>query len=156
MLNQILDAMEYRPAPANHHRHASPHRAGDPPASALISPGEAPATQKGTNPAQTSNIAAAQSPGEPSPLSGVNYTFKVFTPKKTLLLCAPSEEEEVSWISAIRVLIARRTKEKEAEAGGGTNEEGKRTSSKPTATARGVPETPTAGAPKSSVAAIAA
>jgi hypothetical protein len=48
--------------------------------------------------------------------SGVNYTFKVFTTKRTLVLCAPSEEEEIKWISAIRALIARRTKEKEAEA----------------------------------------
>jgi len=47
-------------------------------------------------------------------LTGGKFTFKVITPKKTLLLCAPSEEEEVKWIGAIRVLIARRTS---AEAG---------------------------------------
>ena len=46
--------------------------------------------------------------------AGGKFTFKVITPKKTLLLCAPSEEEEVKWIGAIRVLIARRTS---AEAG---------------------------------------
>lgn len=40
--------------------------------------------------------------------NGAKFTFKVITTKKTLLLCAPSEEEEVKWISAIRVLIARR------------------------------------------------
>lgn len=49
-------------------------------------------------------------------LTGGKFTFKVITPKKTLLLCAPSEEEEVKWIGAIRVLIARRTT---AEAGAG-------------------------------------
>lgn len=49
-------------------------------------------------------------------LTGGKFTFKVITPKKTLLLCAPSEEEEVKWIGAIRVLIARRTT---AEAGVG-------------------------------------
>ena len=44
----------------------------------------------------------------------MNYIFKVVTPKKTLALSAPSEEEEVKWISAIRALIARRAKEVEA------------------------------------------
>ncbi|KZW02894.1 PH domain-like protein [Exidia glandulosa HHB12029] len=37
------------------------------------------------------------------------HTFKVITPKRTLLLCAPSEEEEIQWMSAIRALIARRS-----------------------------------------------
>lgn len=37
------------------------------------------------------------------------YTFKVVTTKRTLLLCAPSEEEEIQWLSAVRALIARRT-----------------------------------------------
>ena len=31
------------------------------------------------------------------------------TTKRTLLLCAPSEEEEIKWLSAIRALIARRS-----------------------------------------------
>ncbi|EGN98761.1 hypothetical protein SERLA73DRAFT_181393 [Serpula lacrymans var. lacrymans S7.3] len=37
------------------------------------------------------------------------HTFKIVTTKRTLLLCAPSEEEEIKWLSAIRALIARRT-----------------------------------------------
>ncbi|KAI1797029.1 PH-domain-containing protein [Ganoderma leucocontextum] len=37
------------------------------------------------------------------------HTFKVVTTKRTLLLCAPSEEEEIKWLSAIRALIARRS-----------------------------------------------
>jgi len=37
------------------------------------------------------------------------YTFKIVTTKRTLLLCAPSEEEEIKWLSAVRALIARRT-----------------------------------------------
>lgn len=40
---------------------------------------------------------------------GSVHTFKVITPKRTLLLCAPSEEEEINWLSAIRALIARRS-----------------------------------------------
>lgn len=157
MLNQVLDAMEYRPAPANHnHRHTSPHRApGDTISSALISPGETSALPKGTSQAQTSNL-SAQTPVEPYLVSGVNYTFKVITPKKTLLLCAPSEEEEVNWISAIRVLIARRTKEKEAEAAGAMSEEGKKGPTKAASASRAVPETPTTGAPKNSVTIVTA
>lgn len=37
------------------------------------------------------------------------HMFKIVTTKRTLLLCAPSEEEEIKWLSAIRALIARRT-----------------------------------------------
>ncbi|KAF8134960.1 hypothetical protein EV363DRAFT_1447759 [Boletus edulis] len=37
------------------------------------------------------------------------YTFKIVTTKRTLVLCAPSEEEEIKWLSAVRALIARRT-----------------------------------------------
>ncbi|EIW84311.1 PH-domain-containing protein [Coniophora puteana RWD-64-598 SS2] len=37
------------------------------------------------------------------------HTFKIVTTKRTLLLCAPSEEEEIKWLSAVRALIARRT-----------------------------------------------
>lgn len=42
-----------------------------------------------------------------------NFTFKIVTTKRTLLLCAPSEEEEIKWLSAVKALIARRS-----EAGG--------------------------------------
>lgn len=37
------------------------------------------------------------------------HTFKIVTTKRTLLLCAPNEEEEIKWLGAIRALIARRT-----------------------------------------------
>lgn len=37
------------------------------------------------------------------------HTFKVVTTKRMLLLCAPSEEEEIKWLSAVRALIARRS-----------------------------------------------
>lgn len=40
---------------------------------------------------------------------GRSMTFKIVTTKRTLVLCAPSEEEEIKWISAIRALIARRS-----------------------------------------------
>ena len=37
------------------------------------------------------------------------HTFKIVTTKRTLLVCAPSEEDEIKWMGAIRALIARRT-----------------------------------------------
>jgi hypothetical protein len=30
------------------------------------------------------------------------------TTKRTLLLCAPGEEDEIRWLSAVRALLARR------------------------------------------------
>ncbi|KLO08792.1 PH-domain-containing protein [Schizopora paradoxa] len=40
---------------------------------------------------------------------GGQHTFKVVTTKRSLLLCAPSEDEEIKWLSAVRAVIARRT-----------------------------------------------
>jgi pleckstrin homology domain-containing family A member 1/2 len=37
------------------------------------------------------------------------HTFKIVTTKRTLLLCAPSEEEEIKWLGAIRALTTRRS-----------------------------------------------
>ncbi|KAI0264352.1 hypothetical protein BC834DRAFT_826399 [Gloeopeniophorella convolvens] len=39
----------------------------------------------------------------------LKHTFKIVTTKRTLVLCAPSEEEEIRWLSAVRALIARRS-----------------------------------------------
>lgn len=37
------------------------------------------------------------------------HTFKIVTTKRTLLLCAPSEEDELRWLGAVRALITRRS-----------------------------------------------
>jgi len=39
----------------------------------------------------------------------LKHTFKIVTTKRTLVLCAPSEDEEIQWLSAVRALIARRS-----------------------------------------------
>ncbi|KAF7316618.1 hypothetical protein HMN09_00394400 [Mycena chlorophos] len=49
------------------------------------------------------------SPGTVPPDDGNTQTFKIVTTKRTLLLCAPNEEDEIKWLGAIRALIARRT-----------------------------------------------
>lgn len=38
-----------------------------------------------------------------------NFTFKIVMTKRNLLLCAPSEEDEIKWLGAVRALIARRS-----------------------------------------------
>jgi hypothetical protein len=40
--------------------------------------------------------------------SQARNTFKIITTKRPFLLSAPSEEEEIRWLSAVRALIARR------------------------------------------------
>ncbi|KAF8606508.1 PH-domain-containing protein [Ceratobasidium sp. AG-I] len=44
----------------------------------------------------------------PSTAGDKDHTFKIITPKRAFMLCAPSEEEEIKWLSAVRALIARR------------------------------------------------
>ncbi|KAJ7679034.1 pleckstrin-like protein [Mycena polygramma] len=50
-------------------------------------------------------------PVPPTPDEEANdaHTFKIVTTKRTLLLCAPSEEDEIKWLGAVRALIARRS-----------------------------------------------
>ncbi|KAF7985731.1 hypothetical protein HWV62_2336 [Athelia sp. TMB] len=77
--SEILDALEYD-LPSRHQ-----------------SPSSAPSTPY---PTPTS--------GDLDPSSRKSNTFKIVTTKRTLLLCAPSEEEEIKWLSAICALVARR------------------------------------------------
>jgi len=86
-LAQILDAMEYT-MPS--HRHGP--IAQTPPA--LPSP-----------PVH----AALDELADPHNAHSESHTFKVVTTKRSILLCAPSEEEEIKWLSAVRALIARRS-----------------------------------------------
>ncbi|KAG6897151.1 hypothetical protein C0992_003738 [Termitomyces sp. T32_za158] len=56
----------------------------------------------------SSSIASASPLSEADALQGA-HTFKIVTTKRTLLLCAPSEEDEIKWLGSIRALIARRS-----------------------------------------------
>ncbi|KAF8071854.1 pleckstrin-like protein [Lyophyllum atratum] len=65
------------------------------------------------NPASLSSPIAALPPSI-SPASDADelhgtHTFKIVTTKRTLLLCAPTEEDEIKWLGAVRALIARRS-----------------------------------------------
>ncbi|KAF9223694.1 PH-domain-containing protein [Gyrodon lividus] len=81
-VSEILDALEFD-------MHTHKHNAGVPP----------PALSTQPSPSSAENRKSAHGP----------YTFKIVTTKRTLVLCAPSEEEEIKWLSAVRALIARRT-----------------------------------------------
>lgn len=75
----------------------------------------------GTAPAPITTTATAHSP--PTSMGGGavggdlgvethqqrNFTFKIVMTKRNLLLCAPSEEDEIKWLGAVRALIARRS-----------------------------------------------
>ncbi|KAF4613572.1 hypothetical protein D9613_007939 [Agrocybe pediades] len=78
--NDILDALEYE-LPSHTHR-------------------QAPTTPSVASPPQL---------GEAEELGSGTHTFKIVTTKRTLLLCAPSEDDEIKWLGAIRALIVRRT-----------------------------------------------
>lgn len=95
LLTQIVDALEVEVAvPAGKYNALapSPSMAGSPSGPSLHAGGASAGSGAG---------------GEDA--DGAAHTFKVITPKRTLLLCAPSEEEEIRWLSAIRALIARRS-----------------------------------------------
>ncbi|KZT29975.1 PH-domain-containing protein, partial [Neolentinus lepideus HHB14362 ss-1] len=84
-LIHILDALEIDlPRPRTGAGHVPPGGAASPQAAAAVNSEE----------------------GEPSQREN---TFQIVTTKRTLVLCAPSEEEEIKWLSAVRALIARRS-----------------------------------------------
>nr|VWO94178.1 Non-specific serine/threonine protein kinase (EC [Ganoderma boninense] len=83
----IIDALEYDLPPNRSH-----------PTVVVASPGP-----------QSPHQHHASSSGADDGDAAGTHTFKVVTTKRTLLLCAPSEEEEIKWLSAIRALIARRS-----------------------------------------------
>ena len=47
-----------------------------------------------------------QARGTAGPMA-VQHAFQVITPQRTFKLCAPSEEEEIKWVAALRALINR-------------------------------------------------
>ncbi|KZS94154.1 PH-domain-containing protein [Sistotremastrum niveocremeum HHB9708] len=86
-LSDILDAFEYTMDPRPGHSYAHGH-----------------AGQGGPNPPL-----GAGSGEEGGDGFSQQHTFKIVATKRTFLLSAPSEEEEIKWLSAVRALLARRT-----------------------------------------------
>ncbi|GLB40336.1 putative PH domain containing protein [Lyophyllum shimeji] len=81
--SQILDALEYD-LPSNRH---------NPPS--LSTP--------------ITGLPSSISPASEADDIHGTHTFKIITTKRSLLLCAPTEEDEIKWLGAVRALIARRS-----------------------------------------------
>ncbi|KZT52318.1 PH-domain-containing protein [Calocera cornea HHB12733] len=79
-ISQILHAVEYAPPDPKQHHHI-PHLPHSPPQPSIV---------------DTSGLAPEDA-----------HVFKVITPERAYILCAPSEEEEIKWLSALRALIER-------------------------------------------------
>ncbi|KAL1673386.1 hypothetical protein EV122DRAFT_222778 [Schizophyllum commune] len=69
------------------------------------------------------------------------YTFKIVTTRRTLLLCAPTEEDEIKWLGAIRALIARRTESGVVPGRTAKGAEGAPSAAQPAGAAAGTPGT---------------
>ncbi|GAA95607.1 uncharacterized protein L969DRAFT_45595 [Mixia osmundae IAM 14324] len=84
-LSRVLDAVEY-----------------DPPRRQHSGPGEMPLSPKlalGTDYLVAGEGGLSRKP--------IENCFKIITAKRVYLICAPTEEDEIKWISSIRVLIRR-------------------------------------------------
>ena len=82
---EILDALEYELPNRHHHHTAGLASTTSPPH------GMAPSITDGEG------------------MDSASHTFKIVTTKRNLLLCAPTEDDEIKWLGAIRALIARRS-----------------------------------------------
>lgn len=122
--SDILDAMDYDLPTHRSHHHGHGHATtglasslstSSPPSH--LSSGGGGEGVLGTSVGTTSSLASGPMPstaGAASDLGaeaqqGRNFTFKIVMTKRNLLLCAPSEEDEIKWLGAVRALIARRT-----------------------------------------------
>ncbi|GAA5821724.1 hypothetical protein JCM11251_000989 [Rhodosporidiobolus azoricus] len=122
-LTSIIDAIEYDP---------SAHPSG----------------AKRTNPLSPSSPTGNPSlPGVGDSSRSYEHCFKIITPKRTYLCCAPSEEDEIKWLAALQCLVARRT---QAAAMGASASAGPLTPSAPPTAAALAPPVPAAAASKTS------
>lgn len=51
----------------------------------------------------------------PSADKNYEHCFKIITPKRTYLVCAPSEEDEIKWLAALQCLVARKNQPQHAQ-----------------------------------------
>ncbi|BGP42677.1 hypothetical protein JCM10449v2_006689 [Rhodotorula kratochvilovae] len=79
------------------------------PLSSILDAIESPSTPHPSSPsgAPTSSSSSAGQ-GQGGAATPEN-TFKIITPSRTFLVCAPSEEDEIKWLAALQCLVARRT-----------------------------------------------
>lgn len=61
----------------------------------------------GNNNASGSSNSGAGGSSSHNPAKRMDNCFKIITPKRVFLLCAPTEEEEIKWLSALQALLTR-------------------------------------------------
>lgn len=94
-MSNILDAIEFTDATGN---------SGDSDSDNGDARDNARSPTSPRKPRQFSNPARSSRPADKQI---VEHAFQVITPQRTFKLCAPSEEEEIKWLAALRALINR-------------------------------------------------
>lgn len=76
-----------------------------------------------THERKTNSLASPTQTTPGPPKKKKENCFKIITPKRTYVVCAPTEEEEMKWLSALQALLAhwRGSKEADTETPTGTN-----------------------------------
>ncbi|GAA5996052.1 PH domain-containing protein [Rhodotorula paludigena] len=105
-LASILDAIEYE----------APPKPGASGSSSATGASSSPPSQAGGTTSPLLSPSSTSPPAQ-SPLSNA-HAFKIITPKRTYLVCAPSEEDEIKWLAALQYLVARRTQQQVGTGGG--------------------------------------
>ena len=77
-----------------------------PGSSAPIGPPEKP-ERRGSMVAAAAGVASNMTAGMVGSKKRKENCFQIITPKRTFILCAPGEDEEIKWISALKTLITR-------------------------------------------------
>ncbi|KAK4046899.1 hypothetical protein OIO90_006407 [Microbotryomycetes sp. JL221] len=76
----------------------------------LTSPGGGIATTTTTTPSdQMPHIESMNSHHNNHQNKNYENCFKIITPKRTYLVCAPTEEDEIKWLAALQCLVARKS-----------------------------------------------
>lgn len=112
-LSRILDAIEYTPPPPTPGVLRPLSQSG--PMSPSLGSND-PGSLQGTFGSPHAGAADNASPsiggpgavGAAGAASALENCFKIITPKRTYLVCAPTEEDEIKWLAALQYLVSRR------------------------------------------------
>ncbi|KAM0791888.1 hypothetical protein ACM66B_004143 [Microbotryomycetes sp. NB124-2] len=106
-ITRILDAIEYEGGGGNSagtgRRQSTLSEPMSPGGGASLS-----STMPLASPAGTGSMSTVQG-GATSSDRNYENCFKIITPKRTYLVCAPTEEDEIKWLAALQCLVARKS-----------------------------------------------
>ncbi|CCF53871.1 uncharacterized protein UHO2_00985 [Ustilago hordei] len=124
-ISSMLDAIEYEPKKASSGIPTSPGIGSpstnpfaldnaDRDGNAAVTPGAGPSAalpekpeRRGSMVAAAAGVASNMTAGMVGSKKRKENCFQIITPKRTFILCAPGEDEEIKWISALKTLITR-------------------------------------------------